>query len=195
MTEASIWDAKQSHIREPKKGNEAYRGTYGSGLCLAEHLWKITSSEQLNAFSGNRLSGGIVNSPSKSATEIDAVFRGIINRAHIREFIHYESKAIGIDTPGSYLPAYQWDLETDHTSVKIGPKLEKVALNSKHQPLIDENQSRANKTCYILTNIRGSPRLVERIKAICTKHKFMFKTKLGKNPALIPPMGFSREIF
>ena len=104
--------------------------------------------------------------------------RNTINRAHIREFIHYESEAIGIDTPGSDLPAYQWDLEIDHTSLTIGPKLGKVVLNSKHQPLINEHQSRANETCYIPTNIRGSPRLVERIKAICTKPKLMFNTNV-----------------
>ena len=58
---------------EPKNGNEAYRGKYGSGLCLAEHLWVITSNEQLNTFSDNRLSGGIVNSSSKPGTEIGVV--------------------------------------------------------------------------------------------------------------------------
>ena len=183
-TEASIWDAEKSQVGEPKNGNEAYRGKYGSELCLVEHLWEITSSEQLNTFSDNRLSGGIVNSSSKPGTEIGVVSRNTINRAHIREFIHYESEAIGIATPGSDLPAYQWDLENDPPSLTIG----KVALSSKHQPLIDEHQSRASETCFIPTNIRGSPRLVERITAICTKHKLMFNTKLGKNPALIPPM-------
>ena len=73
------------------------------------------------------LSGGIVNSSSKSGTEIDAMSRNVINRAHIREFIHYESEVIGIDTPGSDLPAYQWDLETDPTSLKNVLKLRKVA--------------------------------------------------------------------
>ena len=78
-TEASIWDAEESQTGEPKKGNGAYRGKYGSGLCLAKHLWEITSNEQLNTFSDNRLSGGIVNLSSKSGTEIGVVSRNIIN--------------------------------------------------------------------------------------------------------------------
>ena len=44
-----------------------------------------------------------------------------INRAHLREFIHYEeSEAIGIDTPGSDLLAYQWKLEPIKSSLTIG---------------------------------------------------------------------------
>ena len=94
-------------------------------------FWEITSSEQLHAFSVSKVTGDTVNSSLKSGTEVSAV-RGIVKRGHMREFIHYESEAIGIDTPGSDLPAYQWELDTDPTSFKIGP-VGVASMNNKHQ--------------------------------------------------------------
>ena len=138
-----VWVAEESSLAKPKNGNEECCGTHGAELCWAQHLteptissppmefWEITSSEQLHAFSVSKVTGDTVNSSLKSGTEISAV-RGIVNRGHLREFIHYESEAIGIDTPGSDLPAYQWDLDTDMSSLYIGP-VGVASMNNKHQ--------------------------------------------------------------
>ena len=175
-----VQDAEESLIGEPKGGDEVFCGEHGAELCSAEHWWEVTSSEQLHAFSSPRKDGGIVNSTAYP----------LLNRAHMREFIHYESEAVGIDTPGSDLPEYQWDTEADHDSFTIGP-VGSVAMNNKHQPLStssEEVKVEAKVTSYIPSKIGGSPKLVAMITEVCTKHKAVFNTKLGKDPAKIKPM-------
>ena len=107
----------------------------------AMELWEATSSQQLHAISVSKVTGGAVYSASKPGTEIGVE---TINRAHLREFIHYESEAIGIDTPGSDLPAYQWELEPNKSSLTIGP-VGSVDVNNKRQSLsrTSETESRS----------------------------------------------------
>ena len=175
--------------RKLKNGNEVGRGSHGAGLPLADdsklsppvmELWEVTSSEQLHAFSVSKVTGGAVNSASKPGTEIGVE---TINRAHLREFIHYESEAIGIDTPGSDLPAYQWELEPIKSSLTIGP-VGSVDVNNKRKSSSRSSAAITSSgaddfrgkqgvgTCYIPSNIQGSPSLVAKIKAVCTKKKF-----------------------
>jgi len=125
------------------------------------------SSGQLHAFSVSKVTGGAVNSSSKPGTEIGVE---TINRAHLREFIHYESEAIGIDTPGSDLPAYQWELDPIKSSFTIGP-VGSVDVNNKRQSsntaahAVESRQAddirgkQATGSCYIPSNIRESPRM------------------------------------
>ena len=54
----------------------------------AMELWEGKSGGQLHAFSVSKVTGGAVHSALEPGTEIGVE---TINRAHIREFAHYES--------------------------------------------------------------------------------------------------------
>ena len=173
--------AGEEHLnREPKNGDDGYHGEHGAGLSSAEDWWLATSSEQLHAFSGVSSLGGTVNSTSSPGTEIGKG-KTPVNRAHMSEFIHFEREAQGIDTPGSDLPEYQWELDDPELSLNFAAGAKnvnerKLPQNTKHN--IDASGS---TSCYIPKLIRGSPQLKVMITAVCSKHIKVFNTKLSEH--------------
>jgi len=119
----------------------------------------------------------------KSVTYHDTNFKDTVNRTHISEFFHYEEEAQGINADGFDLPLSRWDWD----NLKPTPVGLHVGNSGRHKSFQPETKSKSS-TCYIPTQIEGSPTLIQDIQNVCKKYINVFNTCLSPNPANILTM-------
>ena len=143
------------------------RRSLAPGRDAALPAWLITDRQQLLHLSENCRP---MERPDKSTSSSKWI------RAHITDVFNYEDEAWGESVPGTDPPEYEWD----NTSTQP-PRISGLTTNS------EDNQP-PTKTSYIPTRIRGDKDLVRQIQDVCLRYEHVFNTKLGIEPARVPPM-------